>query len=192
MKAVFFVIIIILFSLKLESQVLNTITDMRDGKRYKIVKIGNQTWMAENLAFKADNGCWSYNNDVSKVSKYGYLYNFSTASTICPNGWHLPSDDEWNVLEESFGLPLSMANRSGYRGTQASAIKSKLKILLGGCFENDGRFNQIESRAYFWSSTAQDSTCRWDRIFYFQGPVVCKGCSEENWGLSVRCLKDKL
>lgn len=77
----------------------NLFTDTRDNKSYKTVTLGTQTWMAENLAFKADTGCWAFNNNNEFVAKNGYLYDASSAKKSCPIGWHLPSDEEWKTLE---------------------------------------------------------------------------------------------
>ena len=77
--------------------------DSRDGKSYKTVKIGDQVWMAENLAFEPSSGIyWVYNNDKTNVPKYGYLY-WETALEVCPTAWHLPTDSEWTVLEDYLG-----------------------------------------------------------------------------------------
>jgi uncharacterized protein (TIGR02145 family)/uncharacterized repeat protein (TIGR02543 family) len=88
------------------------LTDSRDGGRiYKIVKIGNQTWMAENLDYAAE-GSRYYNDDETANKKYGRMYNWATAMAgaassaanpsgvqgIAPVGWHIPSDAEWNAL----------------------------------------------------------------------------------------------
>ena len=105
------------------------ITDA-EGNSYKTVKIGTQTWMAENLKVSkysdgttipniTDNtqwqnnttGAWSYyNNDATNNAKYGKLYNWYTVSktsngnkNVCPTGWHVPTDAEWKVLTDYLG-----------------------------------------------------------------------------------------
>ncbi len=85
------------------AQQTGSFTDSRDGKVYKTVKIGTQTWMAENLAFKTESGCWAYDNDESNVAKYGRFYNWETSKKVCPAGWHLPSDKEWKTLTDFLG-----------------------------------------------------------------------------------------
>jgi len=92
----------------------------------KTVKIGNQTWMAENLNTsnyangvaipeaktaeqwqkygKEKKGCWCYyENKSANGSKYGKLYNWYAAKKVCPSGWHLPSDAEWTTLTDILG-----------------------------------------------------------------------------------------
>ncbi len=110
-----------------------TFTDSRDGKTYKTIRIGNQTWFTENLAYKANSGCWAYDDKQSNVAKFGYLYDWETAKTVCPAGWHLPSDEEWKQLEMALGMTKKEADETGWRG---DGIGTKLKSTSG--WESNG------------------------------------------------------
>jgi uncharacterized protein (TIGR02145 family) len=99
--------------------------DNRDNKTYKWLRIGEQIWMAENLAFNPDaNGYWINDKITNDGYKYGNLYIWDVAQKVCPEGWHLPSNEEWQQLEILLGMSKSDAEDFGERGT---GIAKKLK-----------------------------------------------------------------
>jgi len=106
--------------------VKGSFTDSRDKKTYKTVKIGTQTWMAENLNYDVpgnDTTDVCYDNKPDNCQKYGRLYDWETAMKACPKGWHLPSEEEWKALETTAG------------GENTAGMNLKAK---SGWMENDG------------------------------------------------------
>ncbi|HOE39574.1 MAG TPA: FISUMP domain-containing protein, partial [Bacteroidales bacterium] len=123
-----------------EEETSGVFVDPRDETEYTWVKIGEQIWMAENLAYAPPSGnYWAYENEESNVATYGYLYNWHTAMNgatssetnpsgvqgICPAGWHLPSDSEWMQLEMHLGMTQEQANTLCMRGINNEGGKLK-------------------------------------------------------------------
>lgn len=145
-------------------QEMETFTDSRDGKVYSIVSIGNQTWMAENFAYKPTDGFWMYNNDENNVSTYGYLYTLETAKSICPDGWHFPSLAEWNELIDYLGGTEEAGNKmkeaggahwnSEDFGNKDITNSSGFTALPGGYFEEAfDEFNYLGLYGFWWIET---------------------------------------
>jgi len=175
------------------------LVDTRDNHVYKLVIIGNQTWMAENLAYKANNGCWAYNNDEINVTKYGYLYDWETAKNSCPAGWHLPSDEEWTALTGYLGdnAGTKMKDTADWSFKPCASNESGFSALRAGLRESSGGFDGRS--AYFWSRTEFSSEASWVRglILGFIPRGRSKSGSEcykfelnNSEGISVRCIKD--
>ncbi len=164
--------------------------DPRNGRSYKTVQIGTQIWMAENLNF--DDGK-RYKNKLY-TTKYGRLYDWETAHKICPKGWHLPSNEEWQTLVVFAG------------GTKIAGQKLKAKMywekngngtdnygfcgLPGGCCLGDDDIVYIGYYANWWAASEfrSDLGHNWS-MSHCNDKFYCYQDSKAN-SLSVRCIKD--
>ena len=160
-QTMLFLVFLILFSACKESknnllaQETGSFTDLRDGKVYKTVKIGDQWIMAENFAYKPDRGnYWTYDNDNDNVAIYGYLYDWETAKSITPEGWHLPSKKEWIVYRKSLGGKRAVWKYSQIVYNQVKqGGSSGFNALPGGLLDCNGKFRYLGEQSDFWSST---------------------------------------
>lgn len=179
---------------KNESQ--GSFIDKRDGKIYTVVKIGTQTWLAENLTFKPGNGdFWAYDDKEENANRYGYLYFWETAKNACPPRWHLPANDEWNSLinfmggKETAGGKLK-STTAWNAPNQGATNMSGFTALPGGNRAVDSLFHHLGNDALFWSATSKGTRSAWKiRLNYNADSVGMEPCGQ--WtGLSVRCIKD--
>jgi uncharacterized protein (TIGR02145 family) len=138
--------------------------DDRDGNVYEWVRIGNQTWMAVNLAYlprmnhvsdsQFEGKCfYVYNYNIKNsykarqsvnYKKYGVLYNWVAALDCCPKGWHLPSDQEWIELEKHLGMDPAESKCREWRSS--GSVGYKLKSTSGwetGNGTNESGFNAL-------------------------------------------------
>jgi uncharacterized protein (TIGR02145 family) len=169
-------------------------TDLRDEKKYEIVKIGNQVWMAENLAYAAE-GSKCYNNDPKKNKEYGRLYDWETAKKACPPGWHLPSDTEWQELVDFAGgykiagkklKAKSGWNENGNDGTDDYGFAA----LPGGSGYSNGYFSGANRGGIWWSATEDNTSLAWDRAISYDIEDASKGHDDKTHFFSVRCVQD--
>jgi uncharacterized protein (TIGR02145 family) len=173
---------------------IDTFIDLRDEQRYKMVKIGNQWWMAENLNFSASSGSWYYNNMIN--SAYGRLYTWETAQSVCPDEWHLPTDGEWKTLEMELGMSQADADAIGLRGTdQGIQLKigepSGFDIIYSGYRDPLGVFYTLGSGAAFWTSSDETINSAWYRGFA-DDPKIHRDTFDKEYGFSVRCVREML
>jgi len=173
--------------------------DGRNGRIYKTVVIGGKNWMAENLNFQTLSGSWCYSNSFDNCTKYGRLYDWNTAKTVCPTGWHLPSRDEWGVLAKAAGG----IGDYGAGGTAGNALKSTsgwnyngngtdtygFSALTGGFRDPDGSFNGEGDVGIWWTATEDGSKYAIRRIMYYLDAVP-EDSHDKGDGYSVRCVAD--
>ena len=175
------------------------LTDPRDGRQYKTVTIGDQTWMAENLDFVTDAGSWVYDNDATKSAVYGRLYSWPVAVEACPPGWSLPSDMDWHTLTKYLG-DLAVAGgkmketgAANWHSPNIDATNESGFSALPGGYYFDGHYYDLGKSASFWSSTASGNEDEyvWHRfLFHSIAAVYRYRYNFEKYGYSVRCISD--
>lgn len=184
---------------------MGTFTDPRDGQTYKTVKIGSRIWMAENLNYEfADSYC--VDGDRENEKKYGRLYTWKAAKVARPDGWHIPSKEEWDALEKfvadtlfrgdkdyvGYALKAKDGWENGGNGTDAVDFGA----LPAGYHSSSNFFSfgsvyvYSNSSAYFWSSTEDDAMdAYYRRLRCCDLALAADNCNKDN-ALSVRCVKD--
>jgi uncharacterized protein (TIGR02145 family) len=194
----------------------STFTDPRDGIVYKTVTIGNQTWMAENLKYlpavfgpgsgsQTDPRYYVYGYDGTIVSEakatpnystYGVLYNWPSAMSACPAGWHLPTDAEWTQLsvflgESDAGGKLKETGTTHWNDPNFAATnETGFTALPGGYCFSGSSFNDMGIAGYWWSATEANNSGAWYRGMGNNYSELIKVSNYKNLGFSVRCVKD--
>jgi len=152
--------------------------------------IGDQVWMAKNWSCYAP-GSKCYDDDPDNCDIYGRLYTWETAKTICPDGWHLPDNDEWQELVDSAGgdeAGISLKAADNYNGWDDYGNGEDyygFAALPGGSYS--GRdFSDVGKYGYWWSS---ENRTRWKMSY--DNDEIQKEENKRGVLSSVRCLKDK-
>jgi len=162
-------------------------TDKRDGRTYKTVRIGKQTWLAENLAYKPDSGkYWAWDNEERYVFQNGYLYNWNTAKNVCPVGWHLPSKEEFeNLLQNVGGIETNKA----YNELIPSGGSGYSIVFAGLHLGIDYTPNGLG--ACFWSSSDDSKRIAWSLGVGSNNQTAgVRATFSKKSGLSIRCIQD--
>ncbi|MBO9698560.1 MAG: hypothetical protein J7604_00040 [Sporocytophaga sp.] len=167
----------------------STFKDPRDQKIYKLVTIFGQTWFAENLNYEMD-GSSSCADD--SCDKYGRLYTGPDAKMACPEGYHLPTDEEWRTLEHNLGMSDDDTAKVGVYETRGVSESIGMRLAKGG----SSGFNAIilGNGTYFWSSDTQKDYWQYQymRILHPNDSSVYRTFNgkPEKAKLCVRCLKN--
>jgi uncharacterized protein (TIGR02145 family) len=187
-----------------------TLTDTRDGQTYKTVKIGKQTWMARNLNYKMGKS-WCYENKSVNCNKYGRLYAWNAAKKVCPDGYHLPSREEWIDLCQVIGGKKKL-NDAGYIFWHGVSKELKAKCswyidgtdnygfsaLPGGSrYSDDRHFFDVGIEGIWWTATTENVGSNNYRLYVlsiydnYEREYVREYNGNERSGFSVRCVADR-
>ena len=211
MKKTIVTIVVIFSSYFIIAQEYRTVTDI-DGNVYQTVQIGDQLWMAENLKVTHyQNGdeipCNVYNDDPSNSAIYGRLYTWYAVEDergICPEGWHVPSDDEadseWQILVDYLGGGSVAGGKMKATGTieagdglwktpnEGATNESGFTGLPGGFRDDSGGYEELSITGYFWTSTEEHSSASYQRSLYYDWSGVSGFAISKSRGFSVRCV----
>jgi len=170
-----------------KTRINGSFVDQRDGKIYRTVKIGNQTWMAENLNYKISNS-WCYDNDNSNCEKYGRLYDWNTAVRVCPAGWRLPSLQDWMILINAVSnvemAGIELKSTIGWSNNGNGTDKFGFSALPGGAFFSTG-FSGVGGYGNWWTTIEGypgDDNCWGPRTKGYIGGICCWGTGAEDCG----------
>ncbi|MCL2283110.1 MAG: hypothetical protein FWC26_07315 [Fibromonadales bacterium] len=183
-----------------KSQVGSTSTsnDADKSATEKIVKIGNQVWMSENLN-DASKGGKCYENKPENCEKYGRLYTWEEAMKSCPSGWNLPNNAEWQTLVDFAGGDGIAAKKlkakkgwNDYDGKSGNgADYFGFSALPGGIGSPFGKFFNVGNYGYWWSSSSEsNSNNACFRGIHYDDYFALGGETDKTALFSVRCVKD--
>jgi uncharacterized protein (TIGR02145 family) len=194
-----------------------------DNNVYHTIQIGDQVWMVENLrTTRYNDGSpiplvenydeWAalslpayswYNNDSLNGQNYGALYNWYAVESgkLCPEGWHVPSDEDWRLLENTLGGAGVAGAALKENGTMfwktpntEATNESGFSARPGGYRSFNGPFNLMRTYGYWWSETEKSWYGAPSRPIYremqYKDQGVIRDIAEKNSGFSVRCLKN--
>tara|TARA_B110000908_G_C10235063_1_gene442816 strand:+ start:1068 stop:1652 length:585 start_codon:yes stop_codon:yes gene_type:complete len=173
----------------------DTFKDPRDGNEYKTVVIGGQTWMSENLKYKTE-GAIPYNNNTDNIALYGYLYDWETSQNVCPKGWHLPNEEEWNQLIDFLGGKNKAGGKMKSKSAEANwtspnrfATNSSGFNAFPSAISKSGVFSSLKDVAYFWSSEAECTSAYTVYLTYKAG-FADKKVTPKTDMVAIRCIKN--
>jgi uncharacterized protein (TIGR02145 family) len=204
-----------------------------EGQVYNTIQIFSQCWLKENLNVgemipgtmeQSNNGTiekYCYNNEPDSCTKYGGLYQWNEmmqyttqqgAQGICPAGWHLPTDEEWKVLEgavdsqygigdpewdiswdwRGYDAGTNLKTTSGWLANGNGTDLFGFSGLPGGNRDYDGNFYDVGYDGFWWASTEDGDfgIYAWFRYLYYDRPEVFRYDDGKGYGFSVRCLRD--
>lgn len=200
------------------NKIYGTLID-QEGNTYKTIVIGSQKWMAENLKTityrngdailtlnasqwnSTNSGAWLYyNNDISNQCPYGKIYNWYTvidSRNVCPNGWHVPSLQEWNTLINALGGEMVAGGKLKSTGldhwslfNEQATNESGFSCLPGGISSSEANTFFLGENAYFWTTSVVNAFVVSGIRMNSTDGSVSEIQNPRTEGMSIRCIED--
>ncbi len=211
-----------------------SVTDI-DNNTYRTIEIGGLNWMAENLRTSrfrngddityvmsnsewqelgnTESGAWAFYNNHAGNEPFGLLYNWYAVSDprgLCPTGWRVATDGDWQQLERYLGMPQNQLASTGWRGQNAN-VGGKLKAegteywrgpnvgatnetgfraQAGGYRFTSGSFSYLTFFGYWWTATEADVNTAWRRLLFNNRESINRMNYDKRYGFSVRCVQN--
>ena len=168
-------------------------TDPRDGRNYPTVQIGEQLWMAKNLAFVSDSS-WCYEDNLADCDENGRLYIWEEACNACPAGWRLATDKDWIQLEAFLGMAAEELESTRFRGTDQGARlrvggDTGFNAPISGYRRPNGSYDRRGQSSAYWLATDVDSYAAWHRDVRSDTGAIYRSTVPKGYALSARCIK---
>jgi uncharacterized protein (TIGR02145 family) len=149
--------------------------------------------MAENLRYQTKNGAFYFDNDSNNIPEYGVLYEWETALSVCPDGWHLPTGNEFQNLINNLDQKVTWG--------KIASDPSSFGIQLGGMQDYEGIFSEMDESGYYWTSTEYEKNNAeyFSYLIIDEKPIIDISRKEDITDIhgteksnkySVRCLKN--
>jgi uncharacterized protein (TIGR02145 family) len=170
-----------------------TFVDKRDERDYRAVQIGQQIWMAENLNYEPEVDSWCYESENNNCETFGRLYTYDAAMNACPEGWHLPDEQEWleltTYLGENAGGKLKAKKYWTLPNVDATD-ESSFSALPAGIRKKNGKFSNMGNYGFYWTATPQGSKKAKSVSLYGNSGKAFPTIWKKAQGQSVRCIRD--
>lgn len=175
-------------------QNLKSLKDI-DGNIYEVIIVGQNYWMTENLRVKRDSlgnavPFFFPDGDLVNAESFGLLYDFENACKVCPKGWRLPNNEEWEEL-----LKINIINNAGnFKDSQfwtgeSNSNVSGFSVRPAGIGNNQEHPNNFGENTLFWSSSKEDQHFIWTYIFEKGSNNIRKASQHPTYAFSVRCTR---
>lgn len=180
-----------------------SLQDSRDGKIYKTIEIGGRIWMAENLNFSKSldgsivlDSTFCYDDVLANCEMYGRLYQEDEAIKACPDGWNIPTDEEWSALRDAVKSEFGVSDANGplravggWEDKVSATNASGFTALPAGYRSKSGQYDGGGSKTYFWG---ESSMLYYGWILSRQYELDKESLIRGYYAYSIRCVKSSL